>query len=309
MIKAYFMPAWGDSPEVILDTLKLQTPSNSGQWKDLIGVSNIADADCFIIQDYTDKEHIKFLESKNMLDKAFYFAREVPGGGPMEEYEGIKKFSYLDKNSYLYTKWAYPRSISGGTGQTYDDLVNFEAPNKTKSLICVQSNKMFLEGHRVRVKFIREFCEYTPDDLDLFGSIMKNPYFTALPSCNNAPKMVDDDKFKTMQEYKYCLAFDNGQYENYFGTQFTDAILSWTVPIYWGAPNIADFFPEGSYISFDARNYDEIDRILEVIEDESDYQSRLPALREARELILNKYNAWDTIHEAITTGKNTWGSK
>jgi hypothetical protein len=115
-----------------------------------------------------------------------------------------------------------------------------------------------------------------------------------------------EDKFEKLKDYRYCLAFDNGQYDNYFGTQFTDAVLSWTVPVYWGAPNISEFFPEGSYISFDASDLNETHRIMDILEND-DYEKRLPALREARNLILNKYNIWPTIYEAITTGKSTWG--
>ena len=101
------------------------------------------------------------------------------------------------------------------------------------------------------------------------------------------------------------MAFDNGQYNNYFGTQFTDAILSWTVPIYWGSPNIAEFFPEGSYISFDASNPDEVHRIVSTLK-RDDYEKRIPALKEARQLILNKYNIWPTVYEALTKGQVTW---
>ena len=43
--------------------------------------------------------------------------------------------------------------------------------------------------------------------------------------------------------------------------------------------------------------------------DDDDYQRRLPALKKARDLILNKYNIWPTIHEALNTGKVTWGQE
>ena len=52
---------------------------------------------------------------------------------------------------------------------------------------------------------------------------------------------------------------------------------------------------------------DEINRIVELINDPADYAKRLPALTEARNLVLNKYNIWDTINEVVTTGKSTWG--
>ena len=51
---------------------------------------------------------------------------------------------------------------------------------------------------------------------------------------------------------------------------------------------------------------DEIELISNIINDPEDYKRRLPALKEARQLVLDKYNIWDTINEVITTGKSTW---
>jgi hypothetical protein len=61
------------------------------------------------------------------------------------------------------------------------------------------------------------------------------------------------------------------------------------------------YFPEGSFIQFDARKDTEIDRIMEIISND-DYDKRLPALTEARNLILNKFNFWPTIKSVIDRG-------
>ena len=301
--KVYFLPAWGNTPSQLLEAMKLQTPDNSGIWKHIEGTDNIFETDFFIMQDYTYPEMESFLDINNLWEKTYYFGREVPGGGPIKRYPQVKSFSYLDKNSYLFTKWVYPSQINGGVSTSYNELGSFKPPKKNKSMICVQSTKTILEGHKLRLRFIEKFSEKYPQEIDLAGSIAKSPKFIKF---NNCIEMVDDDKFETCKDYKYCLSFDNGQYENYFGTQFTDALLSWCIPIYWGAPNIDNFFPEGSYISFDIKNENEIDRIINIINDPEDYDRRLPALKEARNLVLNKYNIWDTINEVITTGKSTW---
>ena len=74
-------------------------------------------------------------------------------------------------------------------------------------------------------------------------------------------EIKDDDKYNTLKDYRYCLAFDNGTYPNYFATQLTDTLLSWTLPVYNVAPGVSnthEFFPEGSYIPFDARNHNDL---------------------------------------------------
>lgn len=286
------MPAWGDSAETIYDTMKLQTPNANGMWLDMEATLDIDKADYYIIQDYTDMQIPD-------ISKAYYFAREVPGAGRVDHIPEAKKFSWLDKSSYLYTKWVYPGEMTGGVSLSYDFLTSQEPPIKKRDVLCIQSDKYFLEGHKKRVNFIKKLVGDYRDEIDLFGSIR------VLLSYYGHGETRVDNKFAKLKDYKYCLAFDNGQYDNYFGTQFTDAILSWAVPIYWGAPNILDFFPKDSFISFDASSMDEPRRIMEILESDS-YEKRLPALREARDLILNKYNIWPTIYEAITSGKTTW---
>ncbi len=168
---------------------------------------------------------------------------------------------------------------------------------------CTVSEKTWLPGMKSRVEFVKAFQKSHGDKFDLYGRISK------LPELNDFVLDIEgDDKYNTLKNYKYCLAFDNGTYPNYFATQLTDTLLSWTLPVYNVAPGISnthEFFPEGSYIPFDARNHEEIDRIVELLE-EDNFEDHIPAMTEARELILNKYNLWNTIYEAITTGKNTW---
>ena len=302
--KIYFLPAWGNTSKQLYDAMILQSPANSGKWKNIQATDSIFEADYFIVQDYTYDELEAFLSINNLWDKVYSFGREVPGGGLIKRYQNIKEFSYLLKNSYLFTKWVYPNQVNGGVSVSYDQLKEMIPPQKDELMICIQSNKRILNGHVLRLKFIEEYCRRLPQDIDIAGGISQEKAFTDL---KKPIELIDDNKFMANLNYKYCLAFDNGQYKNYFGTQFTDALLSWCIPVYWGAPNISEFFPEDSYISFDVKNMDEVNRISNIINDPEDYKRRLPALKEARQLILDKYNIWDTMNEAITTGKNTWG--
>ena len=79
---------------------------------------------------------------------------------------------------------------------------------------------------------------------------------------------------------------------------FTDSILSWTVPVFWCGTDLKRYFPEKSFIQIDIRKENEIDRLVEILNND-DYESRISALTEARNLILNKYNFWPTIKKVI----------
>ena len=287
MFNIYFAPAWGLSSEQMLDDYKHQTPGGSGVWKDMKATTNVDEADYLVIQDYCQPDLLEKFKPENI----YCFGREVPGLGPIGDYSswGINVFSYVDESSHLYTKWWYPNKYSGGVNKTYDELAAMEHPPVKEGLLsCIQSNKRSCEGHVKRVNFLNEFVSKNNDKLDLFGSI----------SSSNKD-LINDDKWEGLAPYKYSIAFDNGKYPNYFGTQFTDAILSWNIPIFWGCPNIEDYFPKDSYEVFDVDNLDEVERIIQFVQSDN-YNDRIESLRESRDRILNKYNLWPTIYDAIT---------
>ena len=287
MFKVFFAPAWGQSSEQMVEVYKLQAPNNLPKWEDMETTFNVYEANYLVIQDYTTSPEIVDLFDPS---KIYYFGRETPGLGPIDNYDGkANVFSWRNGSGYLYTKWHYPKGFAGlGENRTYDDLHNQQVPPlKTRNISCIQSNKRSVEGHVKRLAFLQEFMRRCPDKLDLYGS---NEFSNSI--------LEDDNKYNALNSYKYNIAFDNGSYKDYFATQFTDAILSWCIPVYWGCPNISKYFPEKSYIEIDIENHNEIDRIVDLIEND-DYESRIDDLTKARNLILNKYNLWPTIYNSI----------
>ena len=75
-------------------------------------------------------------------------------------------------------------------------------------------------------------------------------------------------------------------------------MLCWTVPIFWCGTNLSRYFPENSFIQFNARNVTEIKRISSIIS-EKDYLLRIDDISKARDLILDKYNFWPTVENII----------
>jgi hypothetical protein len=77
-----------------------------------------------------------------------------------------------------------------------------------------------------------------------------------------------------------------------------------TLPIYSGCKQIEKFLPKGSYISFDDSKGVEYaaEQIIEI--SKSNFrEDNIENLKEARELMMKKYNIWPTIHKAINEGK------
>jgi len=87
--------------------------------------------------------------------------------------------------------------------------------------------------------------------------------------------------------------------ENYWSERFFDAMLLWTMPIYYGGTNIHEYLPENSfrYIDlFDSNHTPEY--IIDIID--SDFREKhIEDMKEARYLLLNKYQIWPRIKTVI----------
>lgn len=285
MKKIYFAKNWGLTSEQMCKNYIMQTPNSSGVWKDIQVTYNLKEADYLIIEDNCSIEEAKHFNNKTRI----YFSREALDILSHKRYPSrhFIRSSFWDSTGYLYTKWMYGAGACGGINMTYDELKVEKMPNKNKLISTIQSNKTITPTHRDRVAFV---CAMAKNyDLHVYGSI----------NCKNRDLPKNNKRF-ALDEYKYSLSFDNQvNIENFFGTQFTDSILRWTVPLYGGGANLSKFFPEKSFIKFNPSDLSEIHRVKNIIENNNDYKDRIDALCEARELILNKYNIWPTIKNII----------
>lgn len=286
MRKFYFAPTPWSSSEQVYNDYRFQTPSNLGIWEDIEATTNLDEAEFLVIQDECYDSNVL---SRFEPQKRLYFNREALSTHLKNQYPSseFNRFSYWDGTGYLPLRWWYGSNwSSGGVNQDYDSLMNLELPEKTKSLCCVLSDKEMTEGHRLRKKFTQNFIgKY---NFDLYGSV----------GFGNS-EIPNNDKFSVLKQYKYCLGFDNQDFiKDFFGTQCTDTLLAWTVPIFWCGQDLSKYLPEGSFIQFNARDSNEIDRIIDIIEND-DYESRIPAIKEAREYLLNKHNFFPTIKKLI----------
>ena len=166
--------------------------------------------------------------------------------------------------SHGFMGWYFDRNIT--------DLTRLPVPDKSRSLSCIVSSLKQLEGHRLRLNFVTN-CKKEIPAMDLFGKGIN--YIS--------------DKMDGLLPYRYSLAIENASIPYYFTEKINDCFLAWTVPLYYGCQNIDKFFPSKSYIPIDINNTESaIKKIRDVIENE-DWNTRLEAVKEARELVLNRY--------------------
>ena len=81
--------------------------------------------------------------------------------------------------------------------------------------------------------------------------------------------------------------------------KLSDPLLGHCLPLYHGCPNTLDYFPQESFIPINIHQLDEsVERIQRALRDQ-EYAKRLPAIQEARRLILNEYALFPLVARLI----------
>jgi glycosyltransferase involved in cell wall biosynthesis len=107
--------------------------------------------------------------------------------------------------------------------------------DKPKHVSVISSNKTMCEGHLVRLRFVEALASKKIQGVDFYG---ENKHSSILHG------LLKDitGKIEALRDYKFSVAIENGIYRNFFTEKILDCFLTGTIPIYYGCPNIGDFF-------------------------------------------------------------------
>ena len=167
-----------------------------------------------------------------------------------------------------------PPILDWWVGKNYDELASLSPPEKTSSISAIASTKVAIPGHRMRNDFIEVAAKRIPE-LEVFG---------------HGRPLELNDKWEGLGTYRYSIAIENSSKPDYWSEKIADCFVSYTVPFYFGATNIGDYFPEESYIWLPI---DEPELAIDIIHKElaeDGWDTRLEALKEARQRVLYKYS-------------------
>ena len=90
------------------------------------------------------------------------------------------------------------------------------------------------------------------------------------------PKERLENKIPLFKEAMFHVTIENSRHTNYITEKVIDCFMSYTIPIYWGCPNIGDHFDMNGIITFNTK--EELKEILTKLSP-ADYHSRMEAVR------------------------------
>lgn len=176
--------------------------------------------------------------------------------------------------------WFYGGSDERGV---YDSLAAANPPQKSKLLSTVCSTKAMRHTlHSLRLNFTKQLMAVMPE-LDVFGYGMGKL----------------DNKADAIDPYRYHLVIENHSCPHHWTEKLADAYLGYSLPIYFGCTNLDEYFPPESYIMLDIRDFPKALKSLRDIIDSDEYEKRLPAIIEARQLILEEYSTFPQLAHII----------
>jgi hypothetical protein len=147
---------------------------------------------------------------------------------------------------------------------------------KTKETSIIASVKRKTIGHNLRHNIIQSNLI----ELDLFGNGY-NPI---------------ENKITALKDYRFSLIIENEKMDNWFTEKIIDCLVTGTIPIYWGCPNIGDYFDTRGFI------------IIESIEDlatkknmlnDATYFEMLPYIKTNFDLAKNYTDFWSRLEGKI----------
>ena len=157
----------------------------------------------------------------------------------------------------------------------YDQLTTMQRPGKKNRISVIVSKKNFLDGHKKRLTFLEKIQKSSlAKYIDIFGGGF-NPIL---------------DKWDAIASYRYHLVLENDVTPDYWSEKLADAFLGFSYPIYFGCPNIEDYFDRDSLLTINIEDFDKTAAILYNMISTDPYEKHFESIISARDKVLNQYN-------------------
>ena len=265
------------------DFITRATPKGSKSWGDYeFTTDSISKCDYCIFLNNNNTEEIKVVCPPGNI---WMFVQEPYQKGLTDwvierhNYFG-KIFTHLpvdESTKYIRSQTCLPWHI----GKTYDQLSKTDAsPKKDKLLSAIIGGSVFLPGHKLRQNFIKKVLD-SDLPLELFGKNIR----------------PIEDKAQGLERYLFSFALENNSNPDMWTEKLVDCFLSWTMPVYYGCTNLTKYFPPESFIQIDINSPDAAIQELKTKLTQEFWESSLDSIREAREIVLRKYQLFPFLVE------------
>ena len=129
---------------------------------------------------------------------------------------------------------------------------NIDVSRKQRKISCLTGQKRMTEGHQFRLKLYTTQSPHFSSPITWFRSSKDR----ILPTLGNNP-VIGDSKDPIFLDYQFSVVIENSKQPNYFTEKLLDCIITKTIPIYWGCPNISNWFDTRGWIILETTSTEE----------------------------------------------------
>ena len=182
--------------------------------------------------------------------------------------------------------------LTGMTGHSFEELAAMPERPKSKLISAICTRKLMTHtDHNKRNQ--------------LFEYLLAN-----LPEFTWKGQGIDpiNKKFEALDDFKYHVAVENTTLNYHWTEKISDSIMSLCLTFYSGDPKLEQVLPPECFIRIPL---DDPPRALAIIQEaiaNNEYEKRLPAIREARRLLVERYNLYSQILSVIAEHEQKYGA-
>lgn len=210
-------------------------------------------------------DHLEELEAKFMFSQVFSSLVNESSKRRCVRFPSFRLENLQIQNDYSWEGRDFASMVVANKYvalQSFDDVEGVESffwwiANQFRHMIRgnpapVSFDLRELQLQDKRLEAIIYFCGLR--QLDLYGRgwdslwrILPKYRRQLQPIIGRGIKSVDD-KISLLKLYRFNLCFENIRYPGYVTEKIIDAMIANTIPVYFGAPDIADFIPREAFI-------------------------------------------------------------
>ncbi|MGB6269841.1 MAG: glycosyltransferase family 10 [Olleya sp.] len=260
--------------------IKRQTPNQSFIWNNITFTEDDVEAcDFLVILDYPKHDFKVKVNPNHVLHICLEPANEISKYRQFANKKATIIYNqYQSGGKYILSQPALPWHLD----QDYDYFKTLKPEDLTKEdkIVWVTSNQRTSIQHKQRMDFLDTLVDVP--FIDLFGRGIK----------------PIDSKWDVMKTAKYAIAYENFKNDYNWTEKISDCFLSYTIPLYFGCNRIEDYFPKEAIIQIDPKDK-HIKQFLKETVSSNQWEEKLEAIKEARQLVLDKYQMFPFIASQI----------
>ena len=173
----------------------------------------------------------------------------------------VEPYAITNRRDYLLREWQkfthiitfdasllhLPNVIQYTYGTSWilpEDAESIKVDNKKFQISSLTGSKNWTVGHCFRLNILNRTDFPLP--YTFFRS--STPPITSIPS----------DKIHLFKDFQFSLVIENSRQENYFTEKLCDCLYTKTIPVYYGAPNIHEYFDTTGWIILENESVDDL---------------------------------------------------